>query len=190
MKGFNEGVMIVGAYSGKKVSEVKPIIKQEMVSKGQAIVYSEPEKPVMSRSGDECVVALTDQWYLVYGEEEWRGLTQKCLDALETYSEEGRNSFNHCLSWLQQWACSRSFGLGTRLPWDPQFLIESLSDSTIYMAYYTVAHILQVSASLTAILSHPYATLFTNPSSFSTLTSGGGHVRSAGPGSQARGPHP
>ncbi len=30
---------------------------------------SEPEKKVMSRSGDECVVALTDQWYLVYGEE-------------------------------------------------------------------------------------------------------------------------
>ena len=32
---------------------------------------------------------------------------------------------------------------GTRLPWDPQFLIESLSDSTIYMAFYTVAHLLQ-----------------------------------------------
>jgi leucyl-tRNA synthetase len=44
----------------------------------------------------------------------------------------------HTLGWLQQWACSRSFGLGTRLPWDEQFLIESLSDSTIYMAYYTV----------------------------------------------------
>lgn len=29
------------------------------------------------------------------------------------------------------------------LPWDPQYLIESLSDSTIYMAFYTVAHILQ-----------------------------------------------
>jgi leucyl-tRNA synthetase len=24
----------------------------------------------MSRSGDECVVALTDQWYLSYGEAE------------------------------------------------------------------------------------------------------------------------
>ena len=45
--------------------------------------------------------------------------------------------------WLQQWACSRSFGLGTRLPWDPQYLIESLSDSTIYMAYYTVCSKLQ-----------------------------------------------
>lgn len=32
---------------------------------------------------------------------------------------------------------------GTRLPWDQQWLIESLSDSTIYMAYYTVAHLLQ-----------------------------------------------
>lgn len=29
------------------------------------------------------------------------------------------------------------------MPWDPQYLIESLSDSTIYMAFYTVAHLLQ-----------------------------------------------
>lgn len=32
---------------------------------------------------------------------------------------------------------------GTKMPWDEQWLIESLSDSTIYMAYYTVAHLLQ-----------------------------------------------
>lgn len=32
---------------------------------------------------------------------------------------------------------------GSRIPWDPQYLVESLSDSTIYMAYYTVAHFLQ-----------------------------------------------
>jgi leucyl-tRNA synthetase len=32
---------------------------------------------------------------------------------------------------------------GTKLPWDEQYLIESLSDSTIYMAYYTVAYLLQ-----------------------------------------------
>ena len=39
--------------------------------------------------------------------------------------------------------CSRTYGLGSRLPWDEQWLIESLSDSTIYMAYYTVAAKLQ-----------------------------------------------
>lgn len=44
---------------------------------------------------------------------------------------------------LNEWGCSRSFGLGTHLPSDEQYVIESLSDSTIYMAYYTVAHLLQ-----------------------------------------------
>ena len=44
------------------------------------------------------------------------------------------------LGWLKEWACSRPFGLGTQLPWDQQWVIESLSDSTIYMAYYTIAH--------------------------------------------------
>jgi leucyl-tRNA synthetase len=37
---------------------------------------------------------------------------------------------------------TRQFGLGTKLPWDTTQLVESLSDSTIYMAYYTVAHFL------------------------------------------------
>lgn len=62
---------------------------------------------------------------------------------METYDPVVRHAFEHTLGWLEQWACSRSFGLGTKLPWDPEFLIESLSDSTIYMAYYTIAHILQ-----------------------------------------------
>lgn len=50
------------------------------------------------------------------------------------------------VDWLHEYACSRSYGLGTKLPWDTQYLIESLSDSTIYNAYYTVAHLLQQGA--------------------------------------------
>jgi len=68
---------------------------------------------------------------------------RQCLQQMNTYSDEARHQFEHCLGWLNQWACSRSFGLGTRVPWDTQYLVESLSDSTIYMAYYTVAHFLQ-----------------------------------------------
>jgi leucyl-tRNA synthetase len=60
-----------------------------------------------------------------------------------TYVTETRNGFEATLAWLNQWACARTFGLGTRLPWDQQFIVESLSDSTIYMAYYTFAHYLQ-----------------------------------------------
>lgn len=103
----------------------------------------EPEKQVISRSGDECVVALCDQWFIEYGEEEWRKLTQKALDQLNTYSEDALKNFNATLDWLKDHACSRQYGLGSRLPWAEEWLIESLSDSTIYMAYYTVVHLLQ-----------------------------------------------
>lgn len=143
LKGFTDGVMLVGEHKGMKVSDAKPLIRKTLELEGLAVPYSEPEKKVMSRSGDECVVALTDQWYLLYGEEEWKMLSEECLKGMELYNDETRHGFEHTLGWLNQWACSRSFGLGTRVPWDPQFLIESLSDSTIYMAFYTVAHLLQ-----------------------------------------------
>ena len=143
LKGFTDGIMLLGEFEGKPVKEVKPLIKDMMIKSGDAIVYSEPEKQVVSRSGDECVVALTDQWYLEYGEEQWRARAEKCLAGMNTYHDEARRAFESTLGWLRQWACSRSFGLGTRVPWDAEFLIESLSDSTIYMAYYTVAHLLQ-----------------------------------------------
>ncbi|KAJ1261107.1 hypothetical protein BS78_09G002900 [Paspalum vaginatum] len=135
--------MIVGEFKGRRVQEAKPLIKSKLLEEGTAVLYSEPEKKVMSRSGDECVVALTDQWYITYGEAEWKQMAERCLENMNTFSAETCNGFEHTLGWLNQWACSRSFGLGTRIPWDEQFLVESLSDSTLYMAYYTIAHLLQ-----------------------------------------------
>uniref|UniRef100_A0A2N9H4W9 leucine--tRNA ligase n=1 Tax=Fagus sylvatica TaxID=28930 RepID=A0A2N9H4W9_FAGSY len=143
LKGFTEGTMIVGEFAGRRVQEAKTLIRSKLLEMGHAIMYSEPEKRVVSRSGDECIVALTDQWYITYGEEEWRKLAEECLSSMNLFSDETRHGFEHTLSWLNQWACSRSFGLGTRIPWDEQYLVESLSDSTIYMAYYTIAHLLQ-----------------------------------------------
>ena len=68
---------------------------------------------------------------------------RKALGQLETFSEEVRHNFEATVSILHEHACSRQYGLGTRMPWDEQYLIESLSDSTIYMAYYAVSHLLQ-----------------------------------------------
>ncbi|KAK9161538.1 hypothetical protein Syun_007879 [Stephania yunnanensis] len=143
LRGFTEGTLLVGEYTGMRVQEAKPLIRNNLLEINEAVMYSEPEKKVMSRSGDECVVALTDQWYITYGEQEWREKAEECLSNMKLYSDETRHGFEHTLSWLNQWACSRSFGLGTRIPWDEQFLVESLSDSTFYMAYYTIAHLLQ-----------------------------------------------
>ncbi|ORX89488.1 leucyl-tRNA synthetase [Basidiobolus meristosporus CBS 931.73] len=141
-EGFYSGVMLIGEYKGRTVQQAKPLIRDYLVAQNEGFVYNEPEGLVISRSGDECVVNLCDQWYLDYGEEAWKAQAEECVSKMNTYCEETRNQFEKTLDWLNKWACARSFGLGSKLPWDEQFLIESLSDSTIYMAYYTVAQML------------------------------------------------
>ncbi|KHN75603.1 Leucine--tRNA ligase [Toxocara canis] len=143
LKGFYDGVMLVGKYAGQKTAEVKKKIVADMIASGEAVKYVEPERKVVSRSGDECVVALCDQWYLNYGDETWKAEAKRVLAQLNTYSEEVRRNLDATIDWLHEHACSRSYGLGSRLPWDTQYLIESLSDSTIYNAYYPVAYLLQ-----------------------------------------------
>ena len=145
-KGFYQGVMQVGSAKGQLVKDAKPFVRKEMIQNGQACAYWEPEGLVVSRSGDECVVAFLDQWYLKYGEEKWRDSVLNHVqqtNAFDAYADSSLKQYVNTLNWLGNWACSRNFGLGTRLPWDEQFVIESLSDSTIYMAYYTIAHFLQ-----------------------------------------------
>jgi leucyl-tRNA synthetase len=146
LKGFNTGIMLVGDHKGKKVSDAKTIIKQELLDSGDALIYFEPESKVMSRTGDECVVASTDQWYLAYGEESWaKSVRDHVLapDSFNAYDPNALTKYDYTIGWLKEWACTRQFGLGTSLPWDTQWVIESLSDSTVYFAYYTIAHILQ-----------------------------------------------
>ena len=144
-KGFYEGKMMVGIAEGESVETAKPKVKQHLLDEKLAVIYYEPEKEVISRTEDQCVVACTYQWFLGYGEENWREFVREHLkgDGFEAYNAKTLHEFELIIDWLKEWGCTRTQGLGTLLPWDNEFKIESLSDSTIYMAYYTVAHLLQ-----------------------------------------------
>lgn len=141
-EGFYHGTMCVGEFKGESVESAKPKVREKMIEANDAFMYAEPESKVISRSGDICIVAWMDQWYLDYGEETWKQKTLKWVEGMQTWAQETKNGLEAVLNWLNQWACARSFGLGSKLPWDPRFVVESLSDSTIYMAYYTIAHFL------------------------------------------------
>eukprot|EP00419_Tripos_fusus_P007549 CAMPEP_0172687916 /NCGR_PEP_ID=MMETSP1074-20121228/22044_1 /TAXON_ID=2916 /ORGANISM="Ceratium fusus, Strain PA161109" /LENGTH=1244 /DNA_ID=CAMNT_0013507459 /DNA_START=49 /DNA_END=3783 /DNA_ORIENTATION=- len=144
MKGFYSGVLTVGPYAGSKVMDIKDQIRNDLIASGEAVPYFEPESRVVARSGDECIVALCDQWYLKYSDEQWTQRVKAHIENdLNMFNEAAKKNMLYAVGWLGDWACSRTFGLGTKLPWDEQWLIESLSDSTIYMAYYTVAHLIQ-----------------------------------------------
>ncbi|KAL0488015.1 leucyl-tRNA synthetase [Acrasis kona] len=145
LKGFNFGTMLQGEFKGTPVKDAKPLIRDLLIKNGQAIPYAEPENVVISRSGETCVVALLDQWFLNYGEESWKKQVEAMInpDRFRYYSKATQKELADTLDWLHEWGCSRSYGLGTRLPWDESVVVESLSDSTIYMAFYTIAHLLQ-----------------------------------------------
>jgi len=96
--------------------------------------------PVRCRCGAECVVKiLNNQWFLNYGDEEWKELTRNCFDGMNILPNNIRTEFKEVIDWLHERACARQQGLGTKLPWDHDWIVESLSDSVIYMAYYTIS---------------------------------------------------
>lgn len=144
-EGFYKGVMLMGIGEGQKVEVAKPLVKQQMIDEGNAVPYYEPEKEVTARTGESCIVALCDQWLLNYGEENWKNAVKEHVlsDDFDCFNPKTDHEFVGTLDWLKEWGCSRTTGLGTRVPWDEQFVIESLSDSTIYTAYYTISHLLQ-----------------------------------------------
>lgn len=144
-EGYYKGKMLVGAFKGESVEVAKPKVREALLKSGEAFEYAEPNGHVVSRSGDEGVVAYLGQWFLNYGENDpqWRDqVVDYVRNDMELYYPEAKNQFERTLEWLNRWACARTYGLGSKLPWDPKFLVESLSDSTIYPAYYTISHFL------------------------------------------------
>jgi leucyl-tRNA synthetase len=104
------------------------------------IMYELVNKPVRCRCGAECVVKLlSDQWFLNYSDKEWKGLAHECVSKMDIVPHDIRQEFDYVIDWLRERACARKSGLGTKLPWDEEWIIESLSDSVIYMAYYVIA---------------------------------------------------
>ena len=135
----------IPGFGGKKVRFAREELKDELISKNMAaIMYDFAERPVVCRCGNNCVVKIMDdQWFMKYSNPEWKEKTHKVLDQETIIPPEIKNNFNYYIDWLDDWACSRKVGLGTRLPWDKKWLIEPLTDSTIYMSYYTIAKFLR-----------------------------------------------
>lgn len=101
------------------------------------------EDVVIDRSGAHCVVKPLPQWYINYADQEWKEKTLRLVKQRMCSQSEITKTLESNISKLHEWGVSRQFGLGTRLPCAPDELIDSLSDSTIYPAYYTIANFIQ-----------------------------------------------
>ncbi len=143
-KEFHLGVLKnCGQYTGMKVNESRQKLTLDFIDKGVADIMWEING-VVCRCTTKChVKILENQWFLKYSDEDWKKKVRYCLSKMKIYPEEAKNNFENTIDWMKDKACARKSGLGTYIPWDKEWIVETLSDSTIYMAYYTVAHVIK-----------------------------------------------
>ena len=130
-----------GQFSGKKITFVKEEVKEWISKTGKSDIMLElTNESVKCRCGTECVVKLlNNQWFLDYANKEWKAKAKECFESMNILPNEIRTEFFNVLDWLRERACARQHGLGTKIPWDNDWLVESLADSVIYMSFYTMA---------------------------------------------------
>jgi leucyl-tRNA synthetase len=140
---FNDGVLgeACGAFAGRRVEDAKQDLIDAFRDEGAFDRLYDFTEPVVSRSGGKVVVSLQESWFIDYEDEDWKDLVRRNVDEMDVIPGEKRPEFHDTVDWLEQWPCIRNYGLGTRLPFDSDFIVEPLSDSTIYMAFYTIRHI-------------------------------------------------
>ncbi len=141
--GFHTGVMMenAGPYANMRVEEAKERMKEAMLEAGNALVMHDLSEEVLCRCGARVVVKrIDDQWFIRYSDEEW---TKKSKDAAAEMNIRPREFYDNLpgtLDWFQERACVRMGSwLGTRFPLDDKWIIEPISDSTLYPIYDLIA---------------------------------------------------
>jgi len=130
-----------GIYAGIRISDIKDAVKDELISKNQAVVMREFSEEVICRCGGKVVIKqIPDQWFIKYSDEK---LTESSKDHTETmniFPEEYKNEMPGVLDWFDDRACiRRGSWLGTEFPFKKDWIIEPISDSTLYPAYYVIS---------------------------------------------------
>ncbi len=141
-KEFSSGILNTncGKFANTAVDKAREKIKDLLREKGSYEDMYEPSGAVVCRCGANGVVKLLEnQWFIHYSDRELKEKMLRAVEEMKICPEEVRVPLVSAINGLEDKAAARHGGLGTPLPWDKNWLIEPLSDSTIYMAYYTIA---------------------------------------------------
>ncbi len=142
---FYNGIMMdfTDEFAGQRVEQAKDNVAHTLIEEKRASFFYETSRKASCRCGGEIVVAvLPDQFFLHYGNEKWNAKAVDALSSMKITPEKYRKSFERTFEWLDKRPCVRKRGLGTEFPLTKGqgWIIESLSDSVIYMAFYTIIH--------------------------------------------------
>jgi leucyl-tRNA synthetase len=142
-EGFHTGVLLenCGKYSSMSVIEAKEKMKEELIKSGSADVMIDLSEEVICRCGEKVMIKkIDDQWFIKYSDKHLTELSKKHSETMIVKPEQYKNNLGNVLDWFQDRACARlGSWLGTRLPFDEKWIVEPISDSTLYPIYYLVS---------------------------------------------------
>ncbi|MGD0056491.1 MAG: leucine--tRNA ligase [Methanomassiliicoccales archaeon] len=141
--GFHTGRMNenCGEYAGLPVERAKEMIRDFMISNGEAEMFYDLSEEVICRCGKPVVIKkIPDQWFIDYANEQLTRKSKEHAMSMHILPSEYHTNIQGVLDWFRERACVRQGNwLGTRFPFDNDWIIEAISDSTLYPVYYLVS---------------------------------------------------
>ncbi|UCH87910.1 MAG: leucine--tRNA ligase [Thermoplasmata archaeon] len=140
---FHSGVLtsICGEYTGLKISEVKTTLQQDLIDMGLADTFQEFSEHVVCRCGQDVIIKrIPDQWFIRYSDKELTETSKTHAQTMNVFPKSYYRDLPAVLDWFTDRACIRQGSwLGTEFPFKKDWIIEPISDSTIYPAYYVIS---------------------------------------------------
>lgn len=140
---FHAGEMLpnCGPLAGLKCSQAKEKVKGVLAEREAIASLQDFNEDVVCRCGrDVYIRQIPDQWFINYSNPD---LTERSKDHARTmriFPEEYQRDLPSVLDWFGDRACIRTGSwLGTEFPFKAGWIIEPISDSTLYPAYYLVS---------------------------------------------------
>lgn len=141
--GFHTGIMkpIAGKFKGMPVEKAKELVKEDLIAEGKAAVMHDLSEEVLCRCGRQVIIKkIEDQWFIKYSDDELTKKSKNHASKMEVRPAEYKANLPAVLDWFQDRACTRLGNwLGSKLPFDEKWVVEPISDSTLYPAYYIVS---------------------------------------------------
>ncbi|MCE5297262.1 MAG: leucine--tRNA ligase [Euryarchaeota archaeon] len=141
-EGFHSGKMNgnCGKYSDLPVDKAKDMMKEDMLRSTEADLFFDLSERVVCRCGEPVVIRkVDDQWFINYADEELTARSHDQAKRMHIIPTDYMTNVHGVLDWFRERACVRQGNwLGTRFPFDDKWIIEAISDSTLYPIFYTV----------------------------------------------------
>ncbi len=141
--GYHIGYMkdTCGEYAGLRVEEAKDRMRQAMINAGEAESFYDLTEEVVCRCGRRVHIRrIDDQWFINYVDKDLTERTSAHSRGMDINPQEYAENVHGVLEWFRERACVRLGNwLGTRFPYDDKWIIEAISDSTLYPIYYTIS---------------------------------------------------